>query len=385
MSSRKKSGRNIFLLGITSFFNDASSEMIMPVLPMFIASLGGSSIVIGLIGGMRECVANVITVFSGYWSDRIGRRRIFVFFGYFVPTIFKFLLAFSKTWGDVFLFSSAERTGKGLRTASRDAIIAESSPYKKGLSFGIHRALDTGGGVAGTLLAFILVWYFYFDFKSLLIVSASISVISLIPLLGVKRTPHLSTEKTLRATLTRLPLKLLFFLIIASTFALANFSYMFFLLKAKASFSGPLSIAMPILFYLLFNIFYAAGAIPLGMLTDYIGRRKVITSGYFLFSLTCFGFLFAETLSFFTLLFSLYGIAYAMVQGNQRAFVADVATEREKATSLGAFHTSIGLLSLLGNIIAGLLWNYIGSYAVFLYGSTVSLLAVVLFLCKKSP
>ena len=150
---------NVILLGVVSFLNDISSEMIMPILPMFLTALGGTGIVIGLVGGLMESISSILKVISGYLSDKIGKRKIFISFGYFTSAICKLFLAFSKIWQQVLIFSSLERTGKGLRTAPRDAILADSMPKERGRGFGIHRAMDTSGAVLGSIIVFI-----YFGF-----------------------------------------------------------------------------------------------------------------------------------------------------------------------------------------------------------------------------
>lgn len=379
----QKNNKNIFLLGLTSLFNDASSEMIMPILPMFITSLGGSPVIIGLIGGLRKSIEKVLTVFAGHWSDKLGRRKIFISSGYYISSLCKLFLAFSKTWPQALIFSGMERTGKGLRTASRDALIAEAGPYKKGLSFGIHRAFDTSGAIIGTLLAFISIWFFNLDFQTIIIIASVIGITSLVPLASVTQRRVEPTKQSLQLTFVKLPGKLKRFLVVSGLFALAHFSYMFFLMRVQTFFTGKLSLALPVLLYLIFNIIYAIGAIPLGILADRIGRRKVIICGYFLFSLTSFGFLYAHTLSAFIVLFMLYGIVNAIVEGNQRAFIADIATKSEKATSLGMFHTTIGILTLVANLTAGALWQYLSPEITFIYGGVLSLLAVLLFAIFK--
>ena len=151
----KKFSSNILLLGIVSFINDLSSEMIMPILPMFITSLGGSSIIVGFIGGLRDSISSILKVFAGHWSDKSGRRKIFVSSGYLTSAFFKLLLSFSRIWLHVLFFASLERIGKGLRTAPRDAIIADSMPEQRGKGFGIHRAMDTSGAVLGSIVCIL--------------------------------------------------------------------------------------------------------------------------------------------------------------------------------------------------------------------------------------
>ena len=370
---------NILLLGIVSFFNDLSSDMIMPILPMFITMLGGTGFTVGLIGGLRDSISSILKVFCGYWSDRTGRRKIFVSSGYLTSSIFKVFLAFSQTWLHVLVFSGMERVGKGLRSAPRDAIIADSMPDERGKGFGVHRALDTSGAILGSIVVFILFWLFGLSFSSIIFIAAIISFFSLIPLHFVKEEKKKLQDINLRIGLKNIPKPLRLFILISGMFALANFSYMFFILEASEAFAGKLSVGIPILLYILFNIFYAVFAIPFGTLSDKIGRKNVLISGYLLFSLTSLGFAFFSSLAAFVILFSLYGIVHAMVDGNGRAFVSDLSPVELRATHLGTFHTIIGVTALPASLIAGLLWQ-IHPSTTFIYGSVVSSISVVVFI-----
>ena len=381
--SLKRISATVLLLGIVSFLNDLSSEMIMPILPMFITALGGTGLVIGLIGGLRDSISSILKVFCGYWSDKTGKRKVFVFSGYLTSALFKLALAFSKIWQHILIFSGLERVGKGLRTAPRDAIISDSMPKERGKGFGIHRALDTSGAILGSLVVFILFWFLGFNFKSVILIAAVFSLFSLIPLYFVKEKKKEPQDISLKIGLKNLPRSLKLFILVSSIFALANFSYMFFILRAQEFFTGKLAIGVPILLYILFNIFYAVFAIPFGALSVKIGRKKVITFGYLLFSLTCLGFAFFNSLAAFIVLFALYGVVYAIVDGNQRAFVSDLSTEKLRATALGTFHTATGLVALPASLIAGFLWQ-ITPTITFIYGSILSMASVLLFLIFKN-
>jgi len=266
-----KISTNIVLLGIVSFLNDLSSEMIIPILPMFITALGGTGFTIG------------------------------------TSFVFKLFLAFSKTWLHILVFAGLERVGKGLRTAPRDAIIADSMPDQRGRGFGIHRALDTAGAISGSIVVFLLFWFLEFDFRPIILTAAIIAIISLIPLHFVKEKEKERQDITLKIGLKTLPRYTKLFILVAGLFALANFSYMFFILRAKEFFTGKLSIGVPILLYVLFNIFYAVFAIPFGNLSDKIGRKRVLILGYLLFSLTSLGFVLFNSLAGFVVLFAVYG------------------------------------------------------------------------------
>jgi MFS family permease len=382
MVKNKKISKNIYALGASSFFNDISTEMIMPILPAFIEILGGNMVVIGLIGGIRKLVANLVTVFSGYWSDRIGRRKIFIFNGYTISSLSKFALAFSKNWLHAIFFAGIERTGKGLRTAATDAIIAESSPQQKGLGFGIHRALDTTGAIVGTLFVLILLQSYRLSLQTIIIYASIIGFISLIPLTAIKeKKKQWKKSNHFYKSFNKLSKHVKYFIFVTGIFALAHFSYMFFLIKVSKVIPGD-KIA-PVFLYLIFNFFYAAGAIPLGLLTDKIGRKRVIISGYILFSILSVGFIYAQSILIFMPLFASYGLVRASIEGNQRAFVADLTPPQHKATTLGAFHTLIGMLALVGNVIAGTLSEYISINGVFVWGASVSFIAALFFLATR--
>jgi len=381
---------NIILLGIVSFLNDVGSEMIMPILPLFVIALGGTGIIVGVIGGLRDSITSIIQVFSGYWSDKIRKRKIFVFSGYLTSAFFKFMLSLSSVWQHILVFASFERIGKGVRTAPRDAIIADSMPKKRGKGFGFHRTLDTAGAIIGSILVLLLFWFLHFSFRTIIIIASIISFFSLSILYFVKdiKPAKLSAKKkttTLIASLKRLPPKLKVFIFIASVFALSNFSYMFFLLKARELFQER-GIIISMLLYILFNVFYASFAIPFGKLSDRVGKPKVLITGYLLFSLTCLGFAFLNSLLSLIFLFALYGLSYSIVNSNQRAFVSDLTRKKTSGhdslgslgTGLGTFHTMNGLMALPSSIIAGFLWN-INSSIAFMYGGIMSIAAVLLF------
>ncbi len=373
--------KNIPLLGLVSLLNDASSEIIQPILPLFIISLGGGGLAVGLIGGLSDGIPSVLKILSGYWSDRVGRRKPLVVAGYSISALGKLLLSTAVIWQHVFLLKTLERCGKGIRSAPRDAIIAESAPEEtRGRGFGIHRALDTIGAIIGSALAYLL-WQGGMDFRSIFILAGLIAIIALGPLIPVRETIKAPSRNRGRDLgISSLSPDLRRFVVISSLFALGNFSYMFFLLRASQFFAGDLAVGAPLLLYIFFNVVYAGLSIPSGIWSDRVGRRNVLLVGYALFALVCAGFAYVSTVPGLILLFALYGLVFAMVDGAERAFVSDLSRTSTRGTALGAYHAAVGLAAILSGIVAGLLWQYQSSTAPFLFGAAAALLASLLLM-----
>ncbi len=370
-------GRNVILLGIISFLNDASSEIIKPILPLLIVALEGNELILGLISGLMESTSSLLKVFSGYISDRVGKRKHIVFSGYLASAVFKLLLSVSTVWYHIMIFATFERVGKGIRTAPRDAIISESMPERKGKGFGIHRALDTAGAVLGACMAFILTSLMGFAYTRSILIAAILSFISLIPFLWVREVRRVSSQSGFFRGLKEIPPYLKKFLLVAGIFAFANISYMFFMRRAQVVYENDNSV---LLLYILFNISYAIFAYPFGVLSDRVGRKNVLVSGYILFAIVFIGFTILSSEYGLVLLFLLYGLVYAIVDANQRAFVSDLSTESIRATSLGLFHTTVGIIALPAGMIAGYLWTEFGYHFTFLYGFAMSLIAAFLLI-----
>jgi len=374
-----KIGTNILLLGFVSFLADTSTHMIKPILPMFIAALGGGGLAVGTIGGLTDALASLLKVFSGHWADRIRRCKPFIFFGYLTSGIFKLLFPLSTTWQHMLVLMPMERTGKGLREAPRDALIAASSEFgTRGRGFGFHRAMDTAGSVLGSLLAFVLIAALAFSIKSILFISALVAFSSVVPIFFVREQKASEVPgSVLSLSLKGLPRSFRLFLVAATVYSLGNFTYMFLILRATQFFSAGLSMAMPILLYILINVAYAALSYPSGLLSDQIGRKKVLIMGYALFAITCLGLAVTQVWSGLALFFGLYGVHRALTDGAQRALVADLVAPDIRGTALGAFHTATGLAAFPASIIAGILWQ-IAPLWTFLYGSVMGFAAAIL-------
>jgi MFS family permease len=380
--SDPKSGKNILLLGLVSLLNDISSEIIQPILPLFIASLGGGSLAVGLIGGISDGLPSLLKVLAGYWSDRLGKRKPLVVAGYALSAVGKLLLPVAASWQQVFLLKTLERSGKGVRSAPRDAMISESAQEgRRGRGFGLHRAMDSTGAVIGSILAYLL-WQGGMSYSSIFMVAGVLSVVALLPFYRVKesfRAPNCE----IRLKLSGISPQLRRFLGLAGLFALGNFSYMFFILRAQGLFSGAMAVAAPLLLYALFNLVYAALAMPVGIWSDRVGRRKVLALGYGLFALTALGFAFVTNLAGLIALFALYGLVYALVDGSERAYVSDLSSASLRGSSLGIYYGAIGVAAIISSLVAGALWAWWGAEATFLFGAGAAALAAVGLLGMK--
>ena len=381
---RKYINPQVWRLGWASFLSDFSSEMVKPILPMFLASLGGTGMIIGLVGGLRDSFANLLKGFSGYWADKLGKRKLFVELGFLTSAFSLFFLSLSRVWTDVLTWASLQRIGKGLKVAPRDAMVADAMPQRRGWAFGFFKALGEAGAVFGSVTVFILFWSRGLSFRSIILLASFVAFLALLPLFWVKEKKRPPQIRKLKIRWKDFSSPLKSFILVSSLFALGNFSYMFFVLRAKEFFQGRLAIGAPLFLYIFFSLFYAAFAAPFGRLADKIGRRAIILLGYFLFFLTVLGFAFFHSFGIFMILFAFYGLAYAMIDSNQRAYISDLSSPAFRATTLGTFHTAIGLASLFASLIGGALWQLNPAFT-FCFGAGMSFLAILLFLVFQNP
>lgn len=376
MTDKKK---NVFRLGLTSFFTDVSSEMIFPILPIFLTSvLNANMAIIGVIEGIAESVAAFLKLLSGWFSDKLGKKKSLVISGYSLSTITKPLLALATHWTHVLGVRVFDRIGKGIRTAPRDALIAASTEDgSRGRSFGLHRAMDTSGAIIGTLITFFLLQRYVEDFKLVFWLSFIPGLIAvLILIFGVKEVKAKVEKKFSFSFKDQDPL-LKRFLFVIALFGLANFSYAFFILRAQDV--GVLIALIPLV-YLVYNLVYALLAIPIGKLSDKIGRKIVLTAGLFLFGLNALGFAYYADKMTIWFLFALYGLFMAVTDGVSRAYVSDLAAKSKRGTALGAYHMIVGLTVLPANFIGGFLWQSINVQAPFIYAAILSVTSGILLL-----
>lgn len=372
--------KNILILGWVSFLCDTASEMIYPVLPIFLTTvLGLPKAFVGLIEGIAESASSLLRVFSGWLSDRLGKRKSLVVLGYFLAALAKPLLAIaSRVWQFV-LIRFMDRGGKGIRTAPRDALIADASSNQHfGRSFGYHRMMDTLGAVFGPLLAFIGLRYLPGQYRLIFLLAtipAFLSVALLI--LGVKEKRFSKEAHRAIKDKKYLTLKFKIFIAIMVIFALGNSSDTFLILRAE---NIGVSILFIPLLYMFFNGVYALFSLPAGILSDKIGRRRVIIIGWLIYSLIYLGLARVQAPWQIWIIFAFYGVYYALYEGVSRAFVADVVEVDHLGLAYGVYHTAVGLALFPASLLAGILWDRIGPEAPFYFGSLLALLATILLI-----
>jgi len=378
---------NVFFLGIVSFLTDVSSEMIFTLVPLFLANvLGAATTIIGLIGGLSDSADAIFRIFSGWLSDRIGKRKFLAVAGYTISTVAKPFMYLASTWGVVLGVRFSDRIGKGIRTSPRDALIADSvSPEARGKGFGLHRAMDTWGAVLGLSIAAIVIYLVQggglaLSLKSyqwlvlIGIVPAVLAVIILVrfvkererkpPSPGTPR-PGFNLIKLAAGFDTRFKV----FLAIMAVFTLGNSSDFFAILRAQNLGSSVFHIALMLV---LFNATYAAIALPAGKLSDRLGRRRVMAMGWGVYALVYLGFALATDLWQVWLLFAAYGIYYGVVDGVARAFVADLVPAEKRGTAYGLYHGVVGLTLLPASLIAGWLWQAYSPSTPFFFGAALA-------------
>ena len=384
---------NIWIVTATSFLTDISSEMIVYLIPLFLSNvLGVRMAFIGLIDGVAETTASLVKIYSGALSDKIGKRKWLTVLGYAISTVAKPFLYFANTWGWVLGVRFADRVGKGIRTAPRDALVASSTDESnRGFAFGLHRAGDTAGAFIGIGIAALIIWLTQTNQVLLSVNTFHIAVLaSTIPavlaviVLSVGATDLVTTGKgsgVLRLSLKGMDARFKSFLFIVVVFTLGNSSDSFIILRAQ---ERGLSVLQTMFMLMTFTAIYTILSGPLGALSDRIGRRKLIIGGWFAYGLVYLGFALAQTGWQIWMLFGLYGIYYASTEGVAKALVADLVPESQRGTAYGLFNAAIGITALPASLLAGLLWQGAGSWtgfgpsAPFLFGAALALFASVL-------
>jgi MFS family permease len=391
---------NIFFLGIVSFLTDVSSEMIFTLMPLFLANiLGATTVVIGFIEGLADSTASLVRIISGWLTDRVGKRKPFAFAGYALSTIAKPFMYLATTWPMVLAVRFTDRLGKGIRTAPRDALVADSAtPENRGQAFGFHRALDTSGAVFGLSIAAIVVFLtqkgalelVHATYRLLVLVGIIPAVIALLFFLFIREakrqsgTPNSAPrlpqneQSNRKGAVGKLNKRFCIFLAVIFVFTLGNSSDAFLVLRAQNVGNSVFSI---LLMMVLFNAVYASVSTPAGILSDRLGRRRLVLLGWLIYGITYLGFATASASWQVWLLFALYGVYYGLAEGVARALVADLVPANQRGTAYGLFHTVVGVTVLPASTIAGWLWHTISPAATFYFGAGLALLAMLGLAC----
>lgn len=381
--------RNVLALSTVSLLNDTSSEIIYPLLPAFLAlSLGASPFAIGLIEGFAESVASLLKLVSGYLSDRFGSRKLPVFLGYSLAAIMRPLLAFVTSWPQVLVVRLTDRVGKGIRGAPRDALIAESVPSEsRGFAFGFNRAADHLGAVFGPVAAFVLLTIFAVDtqnptireYQQVFLFASAPVVIGLLVIVFVVREEHkpVSPPETAPPSLSFRGFDGNFkrFLIVIAVFTLSNSTDAFLLLRAAESGVSP--VVLPLLWMTLhFSkvVFSLVG----GNLSDKVGRKPVIITGWLVYALVYAGFAFVSAGWQCWILFVVYGAYFGLTEGVEKAFVADMVPQKRSGTAYGLYNLAFGIAVFPASLIFGLIWNGYGATTAFMVSAAISLVAIIL-------
>jgi len=375
---------NIFFIGLISFFTDISTEMVYPLIPLYlVSSFGATPALIGVIEGVAESLASLLKVFSGYLTDRFKKKKIIAFSGYATGLIYKIALIFASSWGGIFCARIIDRFGKGIRTAPRDVLVSESADKNNmGKAFGLHKSLDMFGASLGILITYFIISnsdgnYDYKRLFALSMIPAALGLCMFIFIKEKKQTREIKNKEPFWKNINKIDPQLKLYLLVVFLFTLGHSSNAFIILKAKTM---GFDNAGVILLFFVYNAVASFFSMPLGKLSDKIGRKNLIVPGYFAFALCYFGFAFANNKFAIELVFVLYGIYTAMITGVERAFVAEISPQELKGTMLGLHSTVAGIGLLPASIIAGLLWNKFGSSVPFVFGACLSLLSALLLL-----
>ena len=384
--------RNVWAVGLTSFFMDVSSEMVINILPLFLANvMGVPTSIIGLIEGLAEATASILKLFSGWLSDKLGGRKWLAVAGYGLSAVSKPFFYFAGTWELIAGVRWVDRVGKGIRTAPRDALVADSvTKETRGLAFGFHRAMDTSGAMLGIIIAAVVVWLAQKNtldlskstFQTVVLFSllpAVLAVISLV--IGAKDVPVTGKRAAPKFSIRGMGQPFIIFLVIVGIFTLGNSSDAFLVLRAQ---NLGVTVTGILVMLAMFNLIYALISTPAGSLSDRIGRRRLIVGGWLVYALIYLGFAFAQSAWQIWALYVAYGLYYGMAFGTANALVADLVPENLRGTAYGTYNAIIGILTFPASFIAGLLWQGIGSWqgfgpsAPFLFGGTLALIAALL-------
>lgn len=375
--SSRRLGRNVYALAAVSFFTDVSSEMIYPLLPVFLSTvLGANAGFIGAIEGAAESTAALLKLASGWWSDRVRRRKPLVVAGYALASAMRPLIAIAQSATQVLVIRVSDRVGKGIRNSPRDALIADSvSPEVRGRAFGLRSAADNAGALLGPLIAFGVLATWHVSLRTVFwfaVIPGAIAVI--VAIIGIREVPHhgaIVKETALQGAMGR---RFWIFLIIIFIFTLGNSTDAFLLLRAR-QLGVPVALA-PILWALLHGVKSVLN-IPGGVLSDRIGRRPILIAGWLAYAVVYFLFARATHGWEAWALFAGYGLYFGLTEGTQLALVADVAPPQRRGAAYGWYYLAIGIGALPASLMFGAIWDRFGSPVAFMTGAGLALVAAI--------
>lgn len=371
--------RNIFFTGITSFLTDTSVKMVYSVMPMFLLSIGASKTSLALIEGIAESTASLVKAVSGFWSDRIGRNKPFMLIGYGLSALIIPLYTTVVSPVQVLLLRFAERFGKGIRTAPRDSLIAGSiAKGDSGRSFGLQKAMDNSGAIAGPLIAFFMLTALPGNYRLIFLIAGIPALLAIAVIaFGIKEAGKQKHELFNKFHFRDFPPKYWFFLAIVFIFTLGNSTDALLLVKAN---EAGLKVAFIPLVFLLTNAVSVVASIPVGSLADRIGKERILITGFLIYAVVYFGFGFSEGKGALIALFALYGIYSAATDGIQKAFISDSIDSNKKGTGLGIYNGLLGMTLLPASLIAGVLYDKVNSSIPFYFGAVTASISAILML-----
>ncbi len=372
--------RNVWILGWVSFFNDVSSEMIYPLLPLFLTSVLGAGVAfVGLVEGVAESTASILKAFSGWLSDRLRKRKSLVLGGYTASALTRPVIALATSGWHILILRFLDRMGKGVRTSPRDALIAESTlPARTGRAFGFQRAMDHLGAVVGPLVAFLLLAALGGKYRTIFLLSAIPAIFSLLLIkwfVTEKKELREATATTPKLSLRPFDRRFKVFLLIIIVFTLGNSSDFFLILRAKDQ--GITLTHIPLL-WLLLHLVKSAVSMPGGILSDRIGRKKVIIAGWIIYGLVYLGLAACTEAYHVWLLIAIYGIYFGLTEGVEKALVADLVPGEKLGTAYGLFNFAVGITALPASLLMGFLWQLFGPGTAFCFGAGLGLISALL-------
>ena len=387
--------RNVIAIGLVSLLNDASSEIIYPLLPVFLATtLGASALAIGMIEGLAESMSSLLKLFAGYLSDRLGKRKLLVVAGYSLASLVRPMLAFAQTWQQVLGIRIADRVGKGFRTAPRDAMIADTVQVEqRGIAFGFHRAMDHCGAVIGPILGYLLVILFVVnrnsptnaEFSRIFLVASIPALLAvLVAIFFMRESPvqrHEGTEIP-KLSLRGFDSNFKRFLLVLALFTLSNSSDSFLILRAI---DAGVSVVLVPLLWAAHHGMKVLSSLYGGDLSDRLGRKRLIVSGWVLYAAVYAGFAFATHSISLWVLFLIYGIYFGLVEGAEKALVADLVRPEQRGTAYGLYNLAFGVTVFPASLLMGMIWDWKGPATAFLVSACMGATAAVLLLIFVRP